>query len=181
MLLLRPLLLLLLLNVYMALAKKHQPQLQQPQKKLSDSTNMLKLRLGNGSVIPLWELKEDSGTRFGCQHTRYSVVVCIRDYLDTNHDYAITEDEIDDAKVRYMYWIERKLEWFMRDSDTVAVRKRCDLNHNGKIDLHDLVEWNERCMHFTKQEAEDSHNLCLCACGPIDNISNYICDRAARH
>lgn len=161
-----------------AVAVARKPAHQQQQQAIP--ANVLKLKLANGTSIPLWEMKDDPGRRYGCAHTRYSVVECIRDYLDTNHDYAITENEIDDAKVRYMYWIERQLEWIVRGGDTVAVRQRCDLNHNGKIDLHDLVEWNGRCKSYTREQAEDSDLLCLCSCRAIDSISGYICDRARK-
>jgi len=143
----------------------------------ADST---RIRLCNGTLITLWNPKDDLGTRFGCDHTRASVASCIRNYVDTNHDDGVTEQEIDAAKSKYMHWHERLFDGIVSAGTSKEIRQRCDLNSNGKIDYDDLIAWHRRCSVF-RSDAEvsaDTHKSCLCNCESIDSISKYICDRA---
>ena len=145
------------------------------------SNQLLTLKLLNGTVVPLWSYADDVGVKFECKYTRYSVAECIRDYLDLDADSAITEHEIDAAKLRYMWWIERTLEVIMSSGTSRDIRERCDLNENGKIDLNDLVDWNQKCLELfaTAEEANNAEG-CLCNCRAINAISKYVCDRARK-
>ena len=143
--------------------------------RVSDST-MLSLRLDNGTSVELWPYGHDMGAKMQCGHTSLSIVECIRDYLDLDGDIAITK-EIDNAKSKYMSWIERTLGGLFSMS-SLEVRKRCDLNRNTKIDLDDLRAWNHKCQKYKTDAETMAATTCLCTCESIDSISKYICDRA---
>ena len=144
------------------------------------SANGLAVKLYNGTTAKLWNLQDDIGQRFGCDHTSFSVVKCIQQYVDTNRDDGVTEQEIDAAKSRYMHWWEKLVDNVVNAGSSLDIRKRCDLNENGKIDVDDLIVWNHECSKFPNDAAADAYTgkLCLCNCEAIDAISKYICDRA---
>lgn len=137
------------------------------------------MRLHNGTVVPLWTHENDIGTRMQCDHSSYSVVTCIRDFVDTNRDDGVTAEEIDAAKSEYMHWWERTLSFIVSRGSSSDIVERCDVNTNGKIDIDDLQEWNHRCEQYkTPEDLDGVEGLCLCDCKSIDSISKYLCDRA---
>lgn len=139
-----------------------------------------RIHLYNGSTVHLWSRSQDIGRRLGCDHTSLSVVSCIHDYVDTNHDDGITEEEIDAAKDKYMHWYELLFDNIVSSGSSKDIRMRCDVNNNELIDVDDLIAWSHECAQYTTDEEASAQKgkLCLCNCEAIDTISKYICDRA---
>jgi len=147
---------------------------------ISPAKRPMSIRLYNGTVAKLWPREADIGNRFQCGHSSYSVVSCIKSFVDLDHNDGITAAEIDNAKSTYMYWYEKLFDSIANAGSSEAIVARCDLNLNERIDVDDLIEWNHKCSAYqTEAEANThKHQLCLCNCESIDAISKYICDRA---
>jgi hypothetical protein len=138
------------------------------------------MTLHNGSHVELWSSSADIGHRFNCEHSSYSVALCMKRYVDLNRDDGVSDSEIDAAKKKYMRWYEKLVDSIVNAGSSKDIRTRCDLNKNGKIDVDDLIAWNHRCSQYGSDAEASSHTgeLCLCNCESINSISKYICDRA---
>jgi hypothetical protein len=78
-----------------------------------------------------------------CAMDRPGTLVCVRKFVDTNHDEVITRAEVIAAIDKYTTPIIRKLAWFV-GVDRVFVE--CDYDRNGVITMRDFELSTRTCM-----------------------------------
>lgn len=89
-------------------------------------------------------------TNSDCGFTRQDALVCIKKYVDTNHDGEISNEEFEYAKEHYMpdpvHRLTKLLNVFHINYTLDNIKPKCDANKDG---------------HFTPQDWIDSAKTCL--------------------
>lgn len=87
-----------------------------------------------------------------CSFKRTDALACFKQYVDLNHDGAITEDELDKLRAKYetkgsfMSWIDMLISRWNIDTSNHVIMRDCDYDHDGRLTPKDFMDSAKTCM-----------------------------------
>jgi len=96
-----------------------------------------------------------------CSPSREQAQQCLVKYVDLNGDMEITQEEIDAARDRNLYYYEKFATWIL-NVDNEEIMRKCDADGDRKI---------------TPTDFEATSDTCLAKCASIQKLFTYICNR----